>query len=101
MEWTPRHRTTTRTESLVRKLRDLAREIDDRLLAVASLDARGEWRVLRATWPTATDVRSGVIGLTDDELDAMIGKVQRFKSILGRLAGAPSVRSSERLALVA
>jgi hypothetical protein len=103
MEWTPRHRTTTRTESLVHKLRELAREIDETLLAAASLDARGEWRTLRASWPSASAVRSGVIDLSDDELDAMIDKVKRFKSILDRLAGAPAAlaRQPRALALVA
>jgi hypothetical protein len=45
--------------------------------------------VLRATWPSAADVRSGVVGLSDDELDAMIGKVQRFRTILARLKDRP------------
>jgi hypothetical protein len=85
MEWTPRHKTTLRTESLVRKLADLAREIDESLLSAASLDARIEWNVLCDTWPSAAEVRSGVVALSDDELDAMIGKVQRFKDILVRI----------------
>jgi hypothetical protein len=85
MEWMPRHKTTTRTESLVRKLAELAREIDESLLQAASVDARIEWNVLCDTWPSAAEVRSGVVCLSDDELDAMIGKVQRFKDILVRI----------------
>jgi hypothetical protein len=85
MEWTPRHRTTTRTETLVRQLASLAHEIDEGLLQAASVDARVEWNVLCDTWPSAADVRSGVIDMSDDELDAMIGKVQRFKDILVRI----------------
>jgi hypothetical protein len=85
MDWMPRHRTTARTESLVEKLGHLARDIDDGLLETASLDARGEWRVFRRTWPSAADVRSGTIGLSDDELDLMIGKVLRFREILARM----------------
>jgi hypothetical protein len=85
MEWTPRHKTTARTETLVQKLGQLADEIDDGLLKAASLDARWEWRALCESWPSAADVRSGVVGLSDDELDTMIGKVLRFKDILGRL----------------
>jgi hypothetical protein len=85
MEWMPRHKTTTRTESLVRKLAELAHEIDESLLQAASIDARIEWNVLCDTWPSAAEVRSGVVGLSDDELDAMIGKVQRFKDILVRI----------------
>jgi hypothetical protein len=87
MEWTPRHKTTARTESLIRKLADLAREIDDGLLQAASIDARWEWNVLCEAWPSAADMHAGVIGLSDDELDAMIGKVMRFKSILVRISG--------------
>lgn len=95
MEWTPRHKTTARTESLVRKLGELAREIDDRFLHAASLDARSEWISLRGTWPNVAEVRSGVLGLSDADLDAMIGKVERFKDILvlikRRERSAPSV----------
>jgi hypothetical protein len=85
MEWKPRHKTTVRTALLVQRLGALAREIDDSLLQAASLDARWEWNVLSETWPSAADVRAGVVGLSDDELDAMIGKVLRFKSILAGL----------------
>jgi hypothetical protein len=92
MEWTPRHRTTARTETLVQRLDELAGEIDDSLLQVASVDARWEWNALCDTWPSATDIRAGVIAMSDDELDAMIGKVLRFKTILARVKsrdGAP------------
>jgi hypothetical protein len=85
MEWTPRHRTTARTETLVQRLGQLAGEIDDSLLQAASIDARWEWNVLSDSWPSAADVRAGVVGMSDDELDAMIGKVMRFKSILARM----------------
>ena len=88
MEWTPRHKTTNRTETLVRTLGQLAHEIDESLLQAASVDARSEWSVLCDTWPSASEVRSGVVGMSDDELDALIGKVQRFKTILTRLPGA-------------
>jgi hypothetical protein len=88
MEWTLRHRITTRTEALVGRLAELSREIDDGLLQAASVDARFEWKVLRSKWPSAADVRSGVVGLSDDELDAMIGKVHRFKDILLASASA-------------
>lgn len=82
MEWTPRHRMTARTESLVRRLVELAREIDEDFLDVASTEARWEWKVFCGTWPNVVDLRSGVVSRSDDELDAMIGKVLRFKAIL-------------------
>lgn len=91
MEWMPRHKTTARTASLVQKLGELAREVDDSLLQAASVAARSEWNVLCETWPSACDVRAGVIGLSDDELDAMIAKVFRFKSILARLKSRAAV----------
>jgi len=93
MEWTPRHRTTNRTETLVRKLGELAREIDDGLLQAASVDARGEWNILCETWPSPSEVRSGIVGMSDDELDALIGKVERFKSILTRMMTRDSIRA--------
>src|SRR5437868_812510 len=86
MEWTPKHRTTPRTESLVERLGELAREIDEDLLEAASVDARGEWDILCDTWPDAAAARSGMVTLSDDELDAMIGKVLRFKDILCRMS---------------
>jgi hypothetical protein len=97
MDWTPKHKTTSRTESLIQRLAELAREIDDSLLQAASLEARSEWSVLCETWPSATDVRAGVVGMSDDELDAIIGKVHRFKEQLvqvksreGVATGGPS-----------
>jgi hypothetical protein len=85
MECTSRHKATAETESLVQRLGEIAREIDDSLLQAASVDARSEWNVLSETWPSAGDLRSGVVGMSDDELDAMIAKVIRFKSISARL----------------
>ena len=92
MEWTPRHKTTNRTETLVRTLGQLAREIDESLLQAASVDARSEWNVLCETWPSASEVRSGLVGMSDDELDAVIGKVQRFKSILTRMKALEAIK---------
>jgi hypothetical protein len=92
MEWTPRHRTTNRTETLVQTLGELAREIDESLLQAASVDARWEWNILCETWPSPSEVRSGIVAMSDDELDALIGKVQRFKSILTRIKARDSIR---------
>jgi hypothetical protein len=92
MEWTPRHRTTNRTETLVRTLGALAREIDDGLLQAASVDARSEWSFLCETWPSPSEVRSGIVGMSDEELDALIGKVQRFKSILTRMKTRDAIK---------
>lgn len=80
--WTPRHKITNATATLLGRLGDLAREVDDGLLAAASADARREWARLRGTWPTADDVLTGVVALSDEELERMIGKVLRFRCIL-------------------
>jgi hypothetical protein len=85
MEWMIRYKTTTRTEALVRRLAELTHDIDDEQLAVASPEARAEWALVCGRWPTAAEIRSGFICLSDDELELMIGKVLRFKDILARL----------------
>lgn len=85
MKWTIRYRTTTRTGPLVRRLAELAQDLDDEQLAVASPEARAEWANVCARRPTAAEIRSGFIHLSEDELQLLIGKVLRFKAILGRL----------------
>jgi hypothetical protein len=92
MEWHPRHKTTNRTETLVQTLGELAQEIDESLLQAASLDARCEWNILCDTWPSPAEVRSGLVGMSDEELDALIGKVQRFKSILTRTQARDAIK---------
>jgi hypothetical protein len=86
MGWIIRHKTTTRTDALVRHLFALAREIEDSLLDVASSEARGEWATFRGQWPTTAEVRSGRVCLSDDEIEFVIAKVVRFKAILSGLA---------------
>jgi hypothetical protein len=74
---------TSRTESLVKALDGLAREIDlAELVSGASLGAREEWDALRRQWPSAEQIRAGAVAFSDDELELMVGKVRRFKSIL-------------------
>ena len=86
MERITRHKTTARTEPLIRDLIELAREIDHSLLDAASEEARAEWSALCEKWPTIAEVRSGSVGLSDDELEGMLAKVVRFKAILYALA---------------
>jgi hypothetical protein len=73
---------TDRTESLVVELAALAERVDDHLLSAASPHAREEWDALRRRWPSTADVAAGAVTVSDDELDVMIGKVRRFRSIL-------------------
>jgi hypothetical protein len=87
MEWKTRHVVTVRTAMLVRRLIELAVEIDSSCIDAASFEARVEWALVRQTWPTPADVRSGRVCLSDEELDLMISKVVRFRTILRR-AGA-------------
>ncbi|HEX4404983.1 MAG TPA: hypothetical protein VH560_09155 [Polyangia bacterium] len=72
-------RLTTESETLVR-------EIEDRLLTYASPDARREWDALRARWPWSRQRRSSIEASPDDEPEVVIGKVRRFKAILGSLS---------------
>ena len=71
-----------RTETLVKQLGVIAGLIDDRLLAGASSSAREEWESLRRRWPSAAQLAAGVVDVTDHELEVMVGKVHRFRSIL-------------------
>jgi hypothetical protein len=77
---------TPQTESLVAELRELASQIDDRLLARASGAAREEWAAIRDAWPTEDEVHRGTLHLSEDDLAWMVEKVRRFKSILRGLA---------------
>jgi hypothetical protein len=72
-------RLTTESETL-------AREIEDRLIAYASPDARLEWDALRARWPWSGRRRPSTEASLDDEPGIVIGKVRRFKAILGSLS---------------
>jgi hypothetical protein len=64
----------------------LAREIEDRLIAYASPDARMEWDALRARWPWPGQRRASADTSSDDEPAVVILKVRRFKAILGSLS---------------
>lgn len=60
----------------------LAELIDDRLLTGATSSAREEWQALRRRWPSAAQLAAGVVDVSDEELEIMIGKVRRFRTIL-------------------
>jgi hypothetical protein len=76
------HQITARTEALVKDLGALGRDIEGQLLAVATPDARSEWREFRRQWPSRAQLSAGRLPLSEDELAHMVVKVQRFKSIL-------------------
>jgi hypothetical protein len=79
-------RLTTESEAL-------AREIEDRLIAYASPDARMEWDALRARWPWSGQRRQSVDASPDDEPEIVIGKVRRFKAILGSMSERQSANA--------
>ena len=85
MEWTTKYKTTARTEKLVRRLVELIGDIDAEELAIASVEARAEWSRFCARTPTGADACSGSLCHSDDEVERMIGKVIRFRSILAQL----------------
>jgi hypothetical protein len=76
-----RYTVTARTEKLVADLARLAEAAENRL-ALASAAAQREWKAVRFQWPSEVDLRTGVIELSDDELERMRSKVRRFVSIL-------------------
>lgn len=76
-----RYIVTARTERLVADLARLA-EAAENGLALASAAAQREWKTVRFQWPSSVDLRTGVIKLSDDELERMRFKVKRFVSIL-------------------
>lgn len=82
LHWQASMKITPRTESLVQDLGALAELIDDRLLAGATSSARDEWQALRRRWPSAAQLAAGVVDVSDEELEIMIGKVRRFRTIL-------------------
>jgi hypothetical protein len=90
------YKITARTEPLVLELGALAGDIESDLLGAASPDARQEWNALRLSWPTADQISAGAIGLSDDELAFMVGKVHRFRSILRGLNAAKPPQSPRR-----
>jgi len=75
------------TEYLVTEAESLAKEIDDALIVYASPDARQEWAALRARWPR---VVSDHHTPAEEELSVIVGKVRRFRAILGRSASQSS-----------
>jgi hypothetical protein len=79
-------RLTTESEAL-------AREIEDRLIAYASPDARMEWDALRARWPWSGQRHPPVDASPDDEPEVVIGKVRRFKAILGSISARQSANA--------
>jgi hypothetical protein len=69
-------------EVCIKEADEAAREIDEALLPFASAEARQEWQQLRARWPTVVAVAHQSAQAFDDELAVVLGKVQRFRSIL-------------------
>jgi hypothetical protein len=76
------HVPTIRTQELMKELRELAGEIDARLLPRASVAAQAEWFALRRVWPDDVAIVDGARGISDEELGWMVGKVRRFRQIL-------------------
>jgi hypothetical protein len=84
-----RYTVTPRTTSLVAELSSLAEAAEERL-ALASAEAKMEWEAVRCRWPSAVELRQGIVALSDDDLVLMRAKVMRFVSILGEAAAARS-----------
>ena len=79
------------TEHLVTEADSLAKEIDDALIVHASPDARLEWAALRARWPKVmSEHHTPALAAQDEELSVIVGKVRRFRNILGESASQSS-----------
>jgi hypothetical protein len=81
-----RHKLTPRTLRIVEELQSLATRAEGQLHH-ASEAARAEWNAFRMSWPSEHELRQGVLGVSDDALEMMVGKVRRFHDILCELAG--------------
>jgi hypothetical protein len=83
-----------RMERLVLTLREMSQEIEPELHVVSQM-ARDEWRSLQGTWPSERQLREGTKGFTEEQLEAILVKAQRFKDIVhglaSREAGGPHV----------
>jgi hypothetical protein len=80
---------TARSARLIRELLALARELDEAVLARASVLARAEWTELLLRLPTDADLSHGVVALAEDELGWLLAKAIRFSEILRGSGAAP------------
>jgi hypothetical protein len=78
-----------RTERLRNEIEHVASQIDDELLALASPEAREEWRSARSMWRGGL----GAPRLVEDELAVVLGKVRRFGDILRDMRGRMSLET--------
>jgi hypothetical protein len=76
---------TARMERLVLALREMSQEIEPELHVVSQL-ARDEWRSLQGTWPSESQLREGTTRFTEEELETIAAKAQRFRDIVHGLA---------------
>jgi hypothetical protein len=74
------YKVTPRTREAVRLLNDLATELKPHL-GQASRAAQIEWDRLSATWPSEEHLGQGAVHLSEDDLDATVARVRRFRQI--------------------
>jgi hypothetical protein len=74
---------TKSTETLASEARALAREIETRLLAFASAEAREEWKAFRRRWSTDTFSEAPTpFPNLDEPFEVHVGRMRRFRAIL-------------------
>jgi hypothetical protein len=78
-----------RREQLRNEIENVASEIDDDLLALASLEARQEWASTRMQWRGGV----GAQKLVADDLAVVLTKVRRFGDILRDMKGRASIEA--------
>ena len=82
------YESTSGSKGVLRQLRDIVREVDDRVLARASAEARAEWEGLVQRLPSEADLGHRVVRVSEDELGRLLEKALRFREIL-RVTTAP------------
>lgn len=83
-----KHTVTEKTERLLTRLDDLCREVE-RWLDLASAAAREEWQKLRSQLPAPHDPWHHFALLSDDELQTIGAKAERFRDLLKSKATQP------------
>ena len=72
----------SRAGRLLTQLRQIVREVDDRVLALASPEACAEWEGLVRRLPSDGALGRGAPPLSEDELGCLLQKATRFREIL-------------------
>jgi hypothetical protein len=92
------HEITPRVRQLLDEFQLLSDDLQREWLRGASAEALSEWEAFCSGWPTDEEIERGLLGRSESELEWMLAKALRFRSILAGMARPPlPARSSEHL----